>query len=286
MAGHNEHNESAAKDITSNCTEVCNSVSRGKSSSKICLANVYVRGHPETAVKAYVVIDDQSNCSLGKSELFNRLNIKSSTSTYSLQTCAGTSQIQGRCLKGLVGESIDGSNRHQLSNVIDCNAIPDSKDEIPLPEVARAHPHLRGMAEIMLKICDDVDILFLVRRDAPPLQKIHESRNGSKKVPYAQCLDLGWVIIGNACLDGAHKPELSYHNRHILKNGRPSILTPCPNRFYIKENVSDPPDNEVHQTKETFKNGKFDDGLEQKYLQAQKTTTSLVNPWRIKDSSD
>ena len=46
----NEHNESATKVITSNCAEVCGSASRGKSCSKICLANVYERGHPETKV--------------------------------------------------------------------------------------------------------------------------------------------------------------------------------------------------------------------------------------------
>jgi hypothetical protein len=40
-------------------------------------------------VKSYVVIDDQSNSSLAKSKLLDRLNVHGQTTTYSLKTCAG-----------------------------------------------------------------------------------------------------------------------------------------------------------------------------------------------------
>ena len=246
-----------SEDITSKCGTSLG----GKSCSKICLANVYVNGYPDTKVKAYVVVDYQSNGSLGKSDLFDRLNITSPKTTYSLRTCAGTTHMQGRYSKDLIVEFIDGSSRHQLSNVIECNAILDSKEEIPTPDVARAHPHLKDIATQIPEMCDDVDILLLVGRDAPPLQKIHESRNGARNAPWAQRLDLGWVIIGNACLDGAHKPDISCYNTHILQNGRPSFLSPCPNRFHIQGHISDHQNNETIKRKETFKNGKFDDGL-------------------------
>ena len=101
-------------EITTKCVEVCGSFPGGKSCSKICLANVYVSRHPETKVKSYVVIDNQSNSSLTKSELFDRLNVHGQTTTYSLRTCAGVSQIQGRCSKDLIVESMDGSKRHKL----------------------------------------------------------------------------------------------------------------------------------------------------------------------------
>lgn len=245
--------------VTTKCTELCGSFPGGKSCSKICLANIYVSGHPETKVKSYVVIDDQSNSSLAKSELFDHLNIHGQTTTYSLKTCSGVSQIRGRCSKDLVVESLDGSKRHQLSNAVECNTIPDSKEEIPTPQVAQAYPHLRGIADEIPEICDDTEILLLVGRDAPPLQKTHESRNGPRNAPWAQRLDLGWVIIGNACLDGAHKPSPSCYHTNILESGRPSILLPCPNRFHIKEKTLDGKVND--QRKEISVNGSFDDGL-------------------------
>ena len=236
--GTNPQQSQQAGEITAKCTEVCGNSPGGKSCSKICLANVYLSGHPETKVKSYVVIDDQSNSSLAKSELFDRLNVHGQTTTYSLKTCAGVSQIRGRCSKHVIVESLDGSKRHQLSNVVECDAVPDSKEEIPTPQVARAHPHLRGIADEIPEICDDAEILLLVGRDAPPLQKIHESRNGCRNAPWAQRLDLGWVIIGDACLDGAHKPSLSCYATNVLESGRPSILLPCPNRFHINRNTS------------------------------------------------
>ena len=224
--------------------------------------------------ESYVVIDDQSNSSLAKSELFDRLNVHGQTTTYSLKTCAGVSQIRGRCSKHVIVESLDGSKRHQLSNVVECNAVPDSKEEIPTPQVARARPHLRGIADEIPEICDDAEILLLIGRDAPPLQKIHESRNGSRNAPWAQRLDLGWVIIGDACLDGAHKPSLSCYATNVLESGRPSILLPCPNRFHINRNtsnVTEPPNNKVNdQWKETFANGCFDDGLGSKVFATSK----------------
>ena len=189
--GANPRQNQHAGEITTKCTENSGSSLGGKSCSKTCLANIYFTGHPETKVKAYVVIDDQSNSSLAKSELLDRINVHGQATSYSLRTCAGTTQIRGKCSKHLVVESVDGNKSHQLSNVIECNAILDSKQEIPSPEVARAHPDLHEIVDKIPEIRGDVDILLLIGRNAPPLQKVHESRNGPRNAPWAQRFDLG-----------------------------------------------------------------------------------------------
>ena len=61
--------------VTATCTEVCGNMVGGKLCSKICLANIHVNGHRETKIRAYVVIDDQSNCSLAKPKLFDLLEL-------------------------------------------------------------------------------------------------------------------------------------------------------------------------------------------------------------------
>ena len=137
-----------------------------------------------------------------------------------LKTCSGTSQAMGRPAHNLVVESFDGVQSHMLPILTECSAIPDRREEIPTPAVARAHPHLEAIAEKIPKLDPEAEILLLVGRDAPPLHKIHESQNGPRNAPWAQRLDLGCVVLGNVCMDGAHKPtEVSSYRTQVLDNG-------------------------------------------------------------------
>ena len=55
-------------DFTAKCTEICGNKPKERSCAKICLANS--KDQPERKVKAYVVLDEQSNYALAKPELF------------------------------------------------------------------------------------------------------------------------------------------------------------------------------------------------------------------------
>ena len=93
--------------VTTRCTDVCGNMAGGKFCSKICLANIYIEGCPETKIKAYVVIDDQSNRSLMKSKLLDLLKLEGEPASYTLKTCSGTSQAKERLAQGLVIESLE-----------------------------------------------------------------------------------------------------------------------------------------------------------------------------------
>ena len=137
------------------------------------------------------------------------------------------------------------------------------KEFQPLP-VARAHPHLEAIAEKIPELDPEAEILLLVERDAPPLHKVHESRNGPRNAPWAQRLDLGWVVLGNVCMDGAPKPtEVSSYRTKVLDNGRPSFLLPCNNRLYVKHgsHADSTTYLETSKRKGTFFKGSFEDGL-------------------------
>jgi hypothetical protein len=101
-----------------------------------------------------------------------------------------------------------------------------------------AHPHLRPISDQIPEAQRDTDILLLIGRDVPPLHKVRESRNGRGNSPWAQRLDLGWVILGNTCLDGVHKPNGLSFKTHLLHNGRPSIFEPCSNVFHVDKATS------------------------------------------------
>ena len=95
--------------VTNRCTEKCsqNSGGAGRSCAKICLANVYAESEPDKKVKAYVLIDEQSNYSLARAKLFEKLNMKGTTTAYTLKTCSGVKETKGRLARGLVIESPD-----------------------------------------------------------------------------------------------------------------------------------------------------------------------------------
>lgn len=65
-----EQDEGAPQAVTSKCTDICGTTVRGRSCSKICLVRVYPAGQRERAVKAYAVLDEQSNKSLARKEFF------------------------------------------------------------------------------------------------------------------------------------------------------------------------------------------------------------------------
>ncbi|XP_041432389.1 uncharacterized protein LOC121398035 [Xenopus laevis] len=222
--------------VTSQCTEICKGVVGGKSCSKICLVRVYPASHRDKAIKAYAILDDQSNRSLAKSTFFDTFNIIGPGSPYSLRTCAGTVETAGRKATGYKVESIDGQTCLSLPTILECNQIPDNRSEIPTPEVAAYHPHLKRIAHQIPELDPEAPIALLLGRDILRVHKARGQINGSQNAPYAQRLDLGWVIIGDVCLGGAHKPiSVNSMLTNTLESRRPSLFQPCQNSFLIKE---------------------------------------------------
>ncbi|KAI3370835.1 hypothetical protein L3Q82_007361 [Scortum barcoo] len=60
-------------------------------------------------------------------------------------------------------------------------------------------------------------------------------------------LDLGWVVVGDVCLGGAHRPlEVRSYKTAILENGRASHLQPCNNQIRVKEVFGQAPKHQHH----------------------------------------
>ncbi|KAI7804924.1 hypothetical protein IRJ41_023810 [Triplophysa rosa] len=223
--------------VNSSCTEVCGTGNIGWSCSKICLAKLYPKGQPDKAIKAYVILDDQSNRSLTKSSLFELFNIERKPYSYYLKTCSGIVETYGRRAEDFVVESLDGTTTIPLPPLIECNDIPNNRCEIPTPNAARHHPHLVKVAEHIPEVDPTAEILLLLGRDIIRVHKVRDQVNGPHNAPFAQRLDLGWVLVGEVCLGNAHKPTVNIFKTTVLDNGRPSLLKPCTSFLHIKEKV-------------------------------------------------
>nr|XP_024655484.1 uncharacterized protein LOC101465727 [Maylandia zebra] len=225
-----------SEEITSKCTQVCGVNEAGTSCSKICLVNVYPVGHPHQAVRLHAIHDEQSNRSLVRPEFFELFNDCGPSSPYSLKTCAGTKETMGRRATGYVAAALDGSVHIPLPSLIECKNIPNDKDEIPTPSAARHHSHLKSVAHLIPALDSNAPILMLLGRDVIRAHKVRKQISGPNNAPYAQKLDLGWVIVGNVCLGDVHKtPAVRTLFTNATERGRPTAFEPCPNVFNIKE---------------------------------------------------
>ncbi|RXN31543.1 hypothetical protein ROHU_004747 [Labeo rohita] len=158
-------------------------------------------------------------------------------SRFKTRTCAGSMETAGRKAVGFQIETLDGKTCLDLPPLIECNEIMSNRSEIPTPEVALAHPHLKTVAQFIPKLDPDAQILVLLGRDMIRVHKVRQQINGPHDAPFAQRLDLGWVIVGDVCIERANKPMVSVFKTHILDNGRPSLLTPCQSHIKVKEKL-------------------------------------------------
>ncbi|XP_071833874.1 uncharacterized protein [Apostichopus japonicus] len=237
--------ESPTASVTPRCTKVCGRSMQGRSCAKICLAKAYLEDKPEQAVLTYVLIDDQSDGSLINENLLNRLDVTMRKSRYAVKTVSGLQEMEGRKLSGLIIESVDGSVRAPAPTLFECDNIPGNMSEIPTPEVAAAFDHLKQIAPRLPPLNEDAEIAILLGRDAPQFHKIREVINGEDNQPWAHRLDLGWVVVGEVCLNGAHirgdhnhlkRDTITTYYTQVLRNGRMSAnFQPCSNMVEIKE---------------------------------------------------
>lgn len=232
-----QHGGEAPPDVSSKCTTICGKGAVNRSCAKTVLVNVYLPNNRGKAVKAYAILDDQSNRTLARSELFDHLDAPTTEAyQYTLRSCAGSVAKTGRKMSGLVIESADGQVRMNLPPVLECNEIPDCREEIPTPEITS---HFQHLSDVDLQPVDNrAPILLLIGRDLIEAHMVLEQRTGPRNSPFAQKLALGWVVIGNVCLGNTHPSDNVVTNKTcILGNGRPTLFEPCPYNLVVREKL-------------------------------------------------
>ncbi|KAK7921993.1 hypothetical protein WMY93_008895 [Mugilogobius chulae] len=151
----------------------------------------------------------------------------------------GVMEVTGRLANNFVIESLDGTMQISLPALLECDMIPDDRTEIPSPEVAVHFPHLKAVADKIPAVDKNADILLLLGRDILQVHKVREQHNGLRNEPYAQRLDLGWVIVGEVCLDKKHKTKnINVYRTNILQSGRATLFSPCESVIQIKDGPS------------------------------------------------
>ncbi|XP_072898117.1 uncharacterized protein [Hemitrygon akajei] len=221
--------------VSSSCTEVCGQAHASRSCSKICLTKVYPKGAKDKAIKAYVILDDQSNRSLVSPKFFNLFNIESEQFPYYLRTCSGNMKTYGRRAEGFQIESLDGKVLICLPPLVECEKILNNRTEIPTPSAVLHQPHLHHIAKHIPELDPEAEILLLLGRDVLRVHKVRQQVNGPHDAPFAQRLDLGWVVIGEVCPGNEHKSTANTLKTNVLESSRHTILQPRTSSMCVQE---------------------------------------------------
>ena len=229
-----KQHEGERTDVKTVCTEICETPSTThKSCARILLVNIYPEDKKWLSRRVYCLLDDQSNRSLATSNLFDTFGNNSQDIVYKLDSCAGQVLTAGRRATGYVVESLDSSVCFKLPELVECNNIPNNRDEIPSPAVAEKYSHLQDIAAYIPPHDEHADIELLIGLDLIEAFYVLEDRVGK---PYAQRLPLGWVMFGSVCLGKVHGTEVVSVNKiNVLRDGRPTLLEPCDKGITVEE---------------------------------------------------
>ena len=94
---------------------------------------------------------------------------------------------------------------------------------------------LKTPCPYILKLDPNGQMMILLGTDMIWVHKVRQQVNGPHDAPFAQRLDLEWVIVDEVCIDNTHKSSVSVFKTHTLQNGQPSLFTPCHNSIDVKE---------------------------------------------------
>ncbi|XP_060793325.1 uncharacterized protein LOC132896484 [Neoarius graeffei] len=186
-----QSDDASSSTVTTMCTQVCGQGFKGKSCSKICLVNVYPEGHRDEMKRTYVILDDQSNVSLAKTEFFDTFHIEGPSLPYILTTCAGAANVTGRWANGYVVELLTGELSIPLPTLIECNNVPNSRAEIPTPEAAYHHSHMQRIADRIPALDDSAEIWLLLGPDILQVHKVVSNTMAHQANPLPRSMTLG-----------------------------------------------------------------------------------------------
>lgn len=225
-------------DVQNKCTVVCGMNFHANHARKLFLklVNVYPTDNPSDKKSMYAIIDDQSSRTLARSDFFNMFDIPTDSVTYTLSSCSGSVTLSGRCASNFTVEPMSEGCPVYLHSVKECDDIPNCREEIPTPNIARAHSHLANLvATHFTELNENAEILLLIGRDHPDAHHVLTQKTGPSGTPFAQKLSLGWTIIGECCLDKTHIPHVVTNKIYILPSGRSSTFLPRPAYMKVSE---------------------------------------------------
>lgn len=135
---------------------------------------------PEDLVQMYVIVDDQSDRSVARSEFFDIFHINGPSEHHTTASCTSGVDTSVRRAPDIVVESLGGDLQLHLPTLRKCNDIPDNWEEIPIPGVAKHYSHIYDITGHVVSLDSGAHIPLLAEKDFVEAYHILNLRIGSK----------------------------------------------------------------------------------------------------------
>ena len=181
-----EITQEAAK-ATNNCVNCSNTTT-----SMILPVWIHHKNDPNRQVKAYTVLDDQSDTCFVTDDVINKLGVTGPAIKLELGTMHAIEKIDTQRIDGLVVSRYDSKVDIPLPKTYTRTHIPGQRGQIPRPETARKYEHLEKIADEIPPYEEHLSIGLLIGNNCVRALKPRSIVPGRSNDPYAIRTTLGW----------------------------------------------------------------------------------------------
>ena len=182
----------------SHCVEVCHmkGFDHGTSHSLIVPVWLHHEENPESKIKVYALLDEQSDACFVKESTLNAIGVDGPDVELELSTVFGHKTTTSKRVNGLMVRGVSETSEIILPKTYTRDVILARRSQIPRHETALKWPHLESIASHLMPLDTEAEIGLLIGANCPRAIKPHEVILGNDDNPYAKRTALGWGIIG------------------------------------------------------------------------------------------
>lgn len=178
---------------------------------------------PDKEVLVYALLDSQSDSSFILDEVADVLDTNTEQVKLKLSTMSSKGTIiHCKRLNSLQIRGLFSSKKLTVPTVYTRDFIPANRTHIPVPETAKAWPHLEHLADHIAPR-KDCEIGLLVGYNCPQALMPREVVCGEESQPFAQKTDLGWSIVSYGDPGEHYGDAIGVSHRIIVKQVMPEV---------------------------------------------------------------
>ncbi|KAG1940147.1 hypothetical protein F2P79_016875 [Pimephales promelas] len=214
------HPQDVTKETTSNRV-----VQDTNSTQTSAIVPVYVStpSDPDKEVLVYALLDSQSDSSFILDEVAGVLDTNTEQVKLKLSTMSSKGTIiHCKRLNSLQVRGLFSSKKLTVPTVYTRDFIPANRSHIPVPETAKAWPHLEHLADYIAPQ-KDCEIGLLIGYNCPQALMPREVVCGEESQPFAQKTDLGWSIVSYGDPGEHYGDAIGVSHRIIVKQVMPEV---------------------------------------------------------------
>ena len=157
-----------------------------------------MREVPGRALRAYVILDDQSSHTLVDRRVLDHFKVKFPKRIVKINHAdeGSSSTIDGQLVTGLQVQGVLASEVVDIPTAFSCHRITDTRGLVTTPVVARAHAHVAHLADYFPPYDSNAEVLMLIGRNCVKAMK---SVLLSDSSPYLYQTPLGLALVGSGC---------------------------------------------------------------------------------------